>query len=432
MADLARPGGLATPAASSTSHARYYTLALLTIVYALNFLDRTIFNVLIEPIKKEFQLSDTMLGLLAGFGFVLMYSALGMPIARLADRKNRRNIIAAGLAFWSAMTALCGMAQNVTMLACARIGVGMGESASTPASQSIIADLFTKDERPRAMGIFAIGTYLGVFFGYFFGGWVNQYFGWRMAFIGAGLPGIAIAILLRFTVAEPARRGDGDTKIGNEAIGPTFAFLLSQKSFVLVLIGFCLAGFTNYSTAVWTPPFMARVHHLTSAEIGTYAGTFKGLFGIAGALLGGFVVAKIGRIDDRWKLWAPAIMSGLAAPVFVLCMLTPSFHVMVWTLGLFSMLVGFHLGPIFAVAQTIAKTSMRALAAATMLLTGTCFGLGVGPLAVGYLNDVLKAAYGAEAVRYSLMIAALTTVLGALFFVLAARTIRADIKRAAE
>ena len=113
-------------------------------------------------------------------------------------------------------------------------------------------------------------------------------------------------------------------------------------------------------------------------------------------------------------------------------MLTPSFHVMVWTLGLFSILVGFHLGPIFAVAQTIAKTSMRALAAATMLLTGTCFGLGVGPLAVGYLNDVLKAAYGAEAVRYSLMIAALTTVLGALFFVLAARTIRADIKRAAE
>ena len=174
------------------------------------------------------------------------------------------------------MTALCGMAQNVTMLAGARIGVGIGESASTPASQSIIADLFDKDERPRALGIFAIGTYLGVFLGYFFGGWVNQYFGWRMAFIGAGLPGIAIAILLRFTVAEPARRGDGDTKIGNEAIGPTFAFLLSQKSFLLVLIGFCLAGFTNYSTAVWTPPFMARVHHLTSAEIGTYAGTFKG------------------------------------------------------------------------------------------------------------------------------------------------------------
>ena len=433
MTDLARPGGLATPAASSTSHARYYTLALLTIVYALNFLDRTIFNVLIEPIKKEFQLSDTMLGLLAGFGFVLMYSALGMPIARLADRYNRRNIVAAGLAFWSAMTALCGMAQNVTMLACARIGVGIGESAGTPASQSIIADLFNKDERPRALGIFAVGTYLGVFLGYFFGGWVNQYFGWRAAFIGAGLPGLAIAILLRFSIAEPLRRGDGGAQAErSEAIGPTFAFLFSQRSFVLALIGFCLAGFTNYSTSVWIPPFMARVHHLTSAEIGTYAGTFKGLFGIAGALLGGLVVAKISRDDDRWKLWAPAIMSGLAGPIFVVCMLTSSFHVMVGTLGLFSIFVGFHLGPIFAVAQTVAKTGMRAFAAATVLLTATCFGQGVGPLAVGYLNDVLKAAHGAEAVRYSLLIAALATVLGALFFAWAAQTIRADIKRAAE
>src|SRR5262249_45284800 len=215
---------------------------------------------------------------------------------------------------------------------------------------------------------------LGVFLGYFFGGWVNQYFGWRVAFIAAGVPGLVIALLLRFTVAEPARRSDGEEKISNEAIGPTFAFLFSQRSFVLVLIGFCLAGFTNYSTAVWIPPFMARVHHLSSAEIGTYAGTFKGLFGIAGALLGGFVVAKISKTDDRWKVWAPAIMSGLAAPIFVLCMLTPSFHAMVWTLGLFSIFVGFHLGPIFAVAQTIAKTSMRALAAATVLLTATCFG----------------------------------------------------------
>jgi len=430
MADIARPLGASE--ASAVSYARYYTLALLTLVYALNFLDRTIFNVLIEPIKKEFQLTDTMLGLLAGFGFVLMYSALGMPIARLADRRSRRNIVTAGLAFWSAMTALCGMAQNVVMLTVARIGVGIGESAGTPASQSIIADLFSKDERPRALGIFAIGTYLGVFLGYFFGGWVNQYYGWRVAFIAAGIPGLVIALLLRFTVTEPVRRSDSEEKITNEAIGTTFTFLFSQRSFVLVLIGFCLAGFTNYATSVWIPPFMARVHHLTSAEIGTFAGTFKGLFGIAGALAGGFVVARISREDDRWKVWAPAIMSGLAGPAFVLCMLTPSFTVMVWTLGLFSVLVGFHLGPIFAVAQTIAKTSMRALAAATVLLTGTCFGQGVGPLAVGYLNDVLKTAYGAEAVRYSLMLAALATVLAALFFILAAQTIRADIKRAAQ
>src|SRR6202000_2398776 len=205
MVDLApRIADQAGVTAASTTR-RYYVLGLLTIIYALNFLDRTIFNVLIEPIKKEFALSDTTMGLLAGFGFVLFYSLLGIPIARLADRLNRRNIVAIAFAFWSAMTFLCGMASSVTSLALARIGVGIGESAGTPASQSLVADLFSKNERPRALGIYAIGTYLGVFMGYFIGGWVNQHYGWRMAFFAAGLPGIALAAVLWLAVSE--RRG---------------------------------------------------------------------------------------------------------------------------------------------------------------------------------------------------------------------------------
>jgi MFS family permease len=404
-------------------------LGLLTIIYALNFLDRTIFNVLIEPIKKEFFLSDTTMGLLAGFGFVLFYSLLGIPIARMADRLSRRNIVACALALWSAMTYLCGLASSVTTLALARIGVGIGESAGTPASQSMIADLFDKNERPRALGIYAIGTYLGVFLGYFIGGYVNQHYGWRMAFFTAGLPGIALAAVLWLTISEPARGAMTET-FKAEPIGPTLRFLISQPSFVIVLIGFCLTTYTNYATAVWIPPFLARIHHLTSAEIGTYAGTFKGLSGMAGTLVGGLVVAQIGRRDDRWKLWAPAIMSGLAGPVFALCMLTPSFTLMVATLALTSFMVGFHLGPIFAIAQTVAKPSMRALASAIVLLTATCFGQGFGPLAVGMINDALKGAYGADAVRYSLLSAAVTTTLGALLFVLAARSIRSDIARA--
>ena len=147
-------------------------------------------------------------------------------------------------------------------------------------------------------------------------------------------------------------------------LGPTLRFLASQPSFVIVLIGFCLTTYTNYATAAWIPPFLARVHHLSSAEIGTYAGTFKGLAGMAGTLLGGVVVAAISRRDDRWKLWAPAITSGLAGPVFALCMLTQDFATMVAALALTSFLVGFHLGPIFAIAQTVARPSMRALASA--------------------------------------------------------------------
>jgi MFS family permease len=430
MVDLAPQAAVASAGATAKPGIRrYYVLALLTAVYALNFLDRTIFNVLIEPIKKEFSLSDTMMGLLAGFGFVLFYSLLGIPIARIADRINRRNIVAAAIAFWSAMTFLCGMATSVTALAFARIGVGIGESAGTPASQSIVADLFSKNERPRALGIYAIGTYLGVFLGYFIGGYVNQHYGWRMAFFSAGLPGIALAAVLWLTISEP-KRGDMAEAFVPEPIGPTLRFLGSQQTFVIVLIGFCLTTYTNYATAAWIPPFLARVHHLTSAEIGTYAGTFKGLAGMAGTLVGGLVVARISQRDDRWKLWAPAITSGLAGPVFAVCLLTPDFTTMITALALTSFLVGFHLGPIFAIAQTVARPSMRALASAIVLLTATCFGQGVGPLAVGMINDALKNDYGVDAVRYSLLSAALTTSAGALLFVWAAWSIRQDIKRA--
>ena len=429
MVDIAPQAAAHAGTAARRPTRRYYVLALLTAVYALNFLDRTIFNVLIEPIKKEFTLSDTTMGLLAGFGFVLFYSLLGIPIARVADRLSRRNIVALAFAFWSAMTFLCGMASSVASLAIARIGVGIGEYAGTPASQSMIADLFDKNERPRALGIYAIGTYLGVFLGYFIGGYVNQHYGWRMAFFSAGLPGIALAAILWLTIAEP-KRGANAEVFTPEPIGPTLGFLASQKSFIIVLIGFCLTTYTNYATAAWIPPFMARVHHLSSAEIGTYAGTFKGLFGMAGTLVGGLMVAQISRRDDRWKLWAPAITSGLAGPVFALCMLTPDFATMVAALAATSFLVGFHLGPIFAIAQTVARPSMRALASAIILLTATCFGQGVGPLAVGMINDALKNDYGAEAVRYSLLSAALTTMLGALLFVWAAASIRADIRRA--
>ena len=429
MVDLAPRVADQADATAASATRRYYVLALLTIIYALNFLDRTIFNVLIEPIKKEFALSDTTMGLLAGFGFVLFYSLLGIPIARLADRLNRRNIVAIAFAFWSAMTALCGMATSVASLTLARIGVGLGESAGTPASQSIVSDLFGKNERPRALGIYAIGTYLGVFLGYFIGGYVSQHYGWRMAFFAAGLPGIALAAVVWLTVAEPKRGVMAET-FAPEPIGPTLGFLASQKSFVIVLIGFCLTTYTNYATAAWIPPFLARVHHLSPAEIGTYAGTFKGLFGMAGTLVGGLVVAHISRRDDRWKLWAPAITSGLAGPVFAWCMLTPDFTTMVAALAATSFLVGFHLGPIFAISQTVARPSMRALASAIILLTATCFGQGVGPLAVGMINDALKGSYGADAVRYSLLSAAITTTSGALLFVWAAASIRRDIKRA--
>jgi MFS family permease len=417
------------PAASAAAEGgrRYYTLLLLTLIYGLNFLDRTIFNVLIEPIKKEFGLSDTAIGLLAGFGFVALYSALGMPIARYADRANRRNIVAAGLALWSAMTMFCGLAPGALALAAARVGVGVGEAAGTPASQSIVSELFARDERPRALGIYAIGTYVGVFLGYFFGGWMNHFFGWRAAFLGAGAPGVILAVILMTTVREPARAAVAQAKV---SVGEGLRFMATQPTFVIVLIGFCVTSFTNYSTSVWIPPFLARVHHLSSAEVGTYAGTFKGLFGIAGTLIGGFATERLAQRDQRWLLWAPAMMSALAGPIFAVCMLTTSFPAMIFALGLFSAAVGFHLGPIFSLAQTVVRPDLRAFGAACVLLTATLFGQGLGPLVVGSLNDILRGEYGVDAIRYSLLSAAVASTLGAAIFVCATPFLRRDIARA--
>src|SRR3569833_583744 len=250
-----------------------------------------------------------------------------------------------------------------------------------------------------------------------------------MAFFNAGLPGIALAAVLWLPISEPTRGAMAEA-FAPAPLGPTLGFLASHNTFGIVLIGFCLTSYSNYASAAWIPPFLARVHHLSSAEIGTYAGTFKGLCGMAGTLVGGFVVAQVSRRDDRWKLWAPAITSGLAGPVFALCMLTPDFTTMEATLAAPSFLVGFQLGPIFAIAQTVAKPSMRALASAIMLLTAAGFGQGIGPLAVGMLNDALKNDFGAQAVRYSLLSAAVTSTLGALLFIWAARSIRDDITRA--
>lgn len=410
---------------------RYYVLALLTAVYALNFLDRTIFNVLIVPIKAEFQLSDTAMGLLAGFGFVLLYTVLGIPVAWIADRTNRRNIIALAVAFWGAMTCLCGMAQNVTALALARIGVGVGESASNPASLSLLSDVFNKNERPRAFGIYATGVTFGIFLGFFIGGWVNQHYGWRAAMICAGLPGVLIAPLLWLTVNEPKRGASDPTGAPQkqEPFGATLTFLLTQKSYVITLLGLWLTTFTVNCVTAWTPAFLTRVHHLSSAEIGTYGGLISGFCGMAGTLAGGFIVARLGESDDRWKLWAPAISAGLVGPAFALCMLAPSFNVMLFAFAVTSFLNNFLLGPIFAIVQTLVRPTMRALAAAILLSSATCFGQGLGPLIIGMLNDALSGDYGPAAVRYSLLTASLTSMLGALLFAWAARFVRADVAR---
>lgn len=429
-------GGAEAPAAvpgevHGSGRRANYVLVLLTIIYALNFLDRNVINILVEPIKSDLGLSDTMLGFLTGFGFVLFYSLLGLPLARLADRKNRIALISISVGIWSVMTALSGMATNFVQLALARFGVGIGEAGGTAPSQSLIADYFPRERRARAMSIYATGTYLGIFGGYALGGYVNQHYGWRAAFMIAGLPGIIIALLLWLTVRELPRGNAHGQKTGTVPGSwlDAVKFLLSQKSFVLIVIGFCISGFTSYSLSVWIPAFLKRIHHMGSSEIGLYAGSIKGLIGIGGVLIGGVIIQRLSNRNVRWITAGPAITSALACPATLLFLFGPNRFLSLTGLAMVTFLISFHLGPIFAVMQSLAKVQMRAFAAAVGTALATLVGLGLGPLVIGMLSDGLTQRFGAEAIRYSLCASAGASLLAALFFLLAVRHIESDMQR---
>lgn len=424
---MAAPQTVISRVGSARAH---YWLYLLTASYALNYLDRNVFSILLESIKRDLGASDTVMGLLAGFAFVAFQSLLGLPLARWADRSNRRSILAAGIFLWSIMTTLSGMAHTVVQLAFARIGVGVGE-ASSNISAALISDVFPKQARQRAMGIYAAGLYVGVFLGYFAGGWVNQFYGWRAAFFIAGAPGILLALMLRFTVSEPARGASEAVAVDNrqEPLGQTVRFMAAQTSFVLALAGFCLTSYTNFGLSVWVPAFMRRVHHLSNGEIGTYTGVVRGLVAMAGALIGGFVVERLSRKDQRWMMRAPAIASGLGGPVLLIFLFSESTAASIAGLALASLLIAFHIGPIWAFGQAMVKVGMRTFSQATLSVVGSLFALGLAPLLIGMANDRLKIQYGDLAIRYSMITTALASSLGAILFWCAANYIDRDLTR---
>jgi MFS family permease len=425
MADRTADRGVASPRAN-------YALAVLTVIYVLNYADRTVLSLLLDSIKKDFQLSDTVMGLISGFGFVLFYSLLGLPVARWADRFNRRFILTAGLVVWSAATCCSGLARNGWQLALTRFGVGAGEAGGIAPSHSMLADLFPKEKLPRALAILTAGSQIGVFVGAIMTGFVNQHYGWRVAFFVAGLPGIAVAILFRLTVKEPAR-GAMEGRRANAnlfTIAQTALFLLRQRSFVFITIGGSLMGITFYGFQVWTPAFLHRVRHLSSGTIGAFQGTVSGVFGVAGVLLGGFLAEKLGKRDVRWRVYVPALAAGFAAPADLLFLFLPSLgaSLVFWALAITC--TAAYLGPTYAIYQSVSKVRMRAVASATFLFFGNLIGLGVGSWLIGALSDSLRPQHGDEAIRYALAAASLIALLAGSLFWAGSRYVAQDIETA--
>ena len=427
-----------TPAASSftASNAyRRYVLGLLITVGVCSWVDRQIFSVLLQSIKQEFSFTDTQLGLLGGAAFALFYSCVGLPVAWLADRYNRRNIIAISLTLWSAATALCATTTGFWSLFLARMGVGIGEAGGSPPAQSLISDYFPPERRAFALGVLFMFIPLGFLTTFLVGGWVNELFGWRKAFLVFGLPGIVLAVILLLTLREPPR-GHSENRTDNTpppTLLSTIRYFLGRPSLRHLPIGGAIHGIGAWAAGVWTLPFFMRVHGMSSGEVSTWFAFIFGIAGAAGTFLGGHIADSIVRRtgDARWYAWFAGLVLVLTVPfqVFVYMSPTPTPALIVLFIPMFIMHM--FLGPVTGTIQNLGGVRRRALAAAFYLFLANLVSMTFGPLIVGMVSDHFQAEYGHDALRYGILVpVVITTLWAALHFCLAARTLREDLAAA--
>ena len=398
------------------------TLWILLIVYIFNFIDRQIVNILAEPIARDLDLSDTQIGLMTGLAFALFYTALGLPIARYADRgtTHRPRLIAVALATWSLMTALCGLAQNYWQLLLARIGVGVGEAGCTPPAHSLISDMVPPEKRSSALAFYSLGIPIGSLLGMMIGGVLADWLGWREAFLAVGLPGVGLALVVWFLLREPRYGGLlKPTKAGSPPeipLAQAMRSVMGSRAFVLLLVAGSTAAFLSYGKTTWTTIFFQRTHGMTPGEVGFWFGVLNGLAGAAGTFLGGWLADKYGAINRRHVLTAPAVGMALAVPLAFMAYQAPTWQIALALLLIPTLCNSLYYGPVYSAAQGLVPIRSRAIAAATLLFFQNLIGLGLGPLFFGMLSDWLQPSFGAESVRYVLYGAAFLGLIPAFFF----------------
>ena len=418
------------PVAESTRY-RWTVLVMLTLVYTFNFIDRQILVILQEPIKADLGLSDAQLGLLTGFSFALVYVTAGIPIAWLADRANRRNIVAASLAFWSLMTAMSGLVQNYGQLLVARLGVGVGEAGGTPPAHSMISDYFPPSSRGTALSFYSMGIYIGVLFGFAAGGWIAENFGWRNAFFVIGIPGILYAFAVLWVVKEPKRGHFDPAGAGAPAqssLSETMAGLRRRPTFWYLSVGCAFSAFVSYGNGNFMPSFLMRNHGLSLTEVGVILALISGLSGATGTFLGGYMADRLATRDMRWYLWIP-ILGGLSAMIpayytllgenttFIVAAMIPS-----------QILSALYLGPCIATCHNLVSPGMRAMASAILYFVLNLIGLGLGPLTVGILSDFYTEPFGDDNLRYAMASVLSIGFLGVYFLWMGTRSLNRDLE----
>ena len=408
---------------------RWYVLFALTLVYIINIADRFILIVLLESIKKEMLFSDTQLGLLTGFAFAFFYAFLGIPIARLADRKNRRNLITIALVVWSGMTAVCGTASQFWHLLLARVGVGVGEAGCTPPAVSIISDLFPQKKRATPLAIYSIGLTFGMMLGYIVGGKLNALYGWRIAFYAVGIPGIILALFVRLTVREPPRGMADGVVPKKEAIPLRDALkeMFESKSYRHMAIGTALIGIVFNGVGSWCAAFYERIYEMPSNEVGMWIGILAGTGGGIGTFVGGYFVDKLGQKNSRWFMWIPALAALAAPPVIIACFLVGQKGLSLALLCATLFIGGSWYPAILSMSQGLVSTRVRSMSMAMILFLISLSG-GIGPTLAGWLSDIMAKSQGVNSLPYALCLVSLISFLAAVNFIIASKSVGEDLE----
>ena len=424
-----------------TKQYRTFALLLLTLVYGFNFIDRQIMGILAPFIQKDLGLTNTELGLLIGLAFAVFYTFVAIPIAWLADRFNRVNILSIALATWSAFTALTGLANNFVQVALARMGVGIGEAGGSPPSHSIISDMYPKEERASALGVYSMGIPLGIMAAYFVTASLmdvsEDQVNWRQIFIFLGLTGIALAVVVKLVLKEPLRGAmelTSSTTISKPPFLDSLKVLMRIPAWWAMCFGIAFGSFVSYAKSAFQTKYLVTLD--PSFDFQTLViilGIMNGTTYAGGAFFGARLADRWGKKDIRAYGWLPAIAMLLCLPVGIIGWWVDSveMHLVFATFAL--LLLGIYLGPSFAIAQTLAPIHMRAMSTALFFFILNMIALGGGPTFAGWLMDVFGNNYNEiESIRYSLTVTTCVFIPSVISFLLVSKFLPKDWKAAEE
>jgi predicted MFS family arabinose efflux permease len=411
-----------------------YVLCALTLVCALNYLDRGLIALLLQPIKEDLKISDTKLGCLTGIAFGLFYATLGLPIARLADKRNRVTLTSVAIGLWGVTVMLCVFVTSFAQLVAARIAAGVGEAGCAPPTYSLVGEFFvTPGERARAMSFYSLSGPIAAIISFVVGGRLNDIYGWRMTFFAMGVPALMVALIVKLTVVDPraSRKSDRDDHGRLPSVRDVMCALWRQKSSRHLIAALVLLFTLGMGMAPWYAAFLMRSHRMSTTEIGLWMGLIFGIGGIAGTLLGGYVAGRWFADDERGQMRLMALLTAALVPCFASFLLAPSNSLSLAALVPLMMVFTFFLGPTYALMQRLVVDEMRATTFAVAMLLANLIGMGAGPQIVGLLSDQFLQIFGTDSLRYAMLVTSIISLWAACHFWHVGKSVREDLSAVA-